>query len=434
MKNLSSPFKQHALTSALLLLGAASAFYAPWAPLCFLLPALVLLFRPNQDTSRELNELDQLLCQVGKGQLVGRLPKALRNERLESIRTNLNSALDQTETAFREILSGMAAAHSGKSWRRLQATGLHGTFRSLLEEMQALLDLLAEAEESIAREALLSKIFMRSEKGLSLAISHVGNTLGEVRIHADNCQSLANNFGQSAQSMSEASQRMSDALGNAYIAAENGVSALDDLTLKAGAIARLTGQIDAIAKQTNLLALNAAIEAARAGESGRGFAVVADEVGKLAEKSMRSAEEIAMAIAAIEASMNLATGRIGELKGAVSGAQTTADAFGKELADSARSAVQVRCLSGSISEGAQRMEISMSLVATAQKARADATAILHDEPVDSSSLSVEEHEAVRIAHARRWIKGSADREALINIYDRLFSNIESQMHYEGAGP
>ena len=38
-----------------------------------------------------------------------------------------------------------------------------------------------------------------------------------------------------------------------------------------------------------------------------------------------------------------------------------------------------------------------------------------------------EQEAVQIANARQWVKGSTDREALVQIYDQLFANIEAQM-------
>ena len=39
-----------------------------------------------------------------------------------------------------------------------------------------------------------------------------------------------------------------------------------------------------------------------------------------------------------------------------------------------------------------------------------------------------EQEAARIVRSRKWVKGSADREALVAIYDKLFANIEERMN------
>ena len=112
---------------------------------------------------------------------------------------------------------------------------------------------------------------------------------------------------------------------------------------------------------------------------------------------------------------------------AVSSARETASEFGQELSTSTESAAQVGSLASTIGEGAQAMESSMNLVALAQKARTDANTIINGDRIDTKALSEGEQEAARIVANRRWIKDSEDQKALIDLYDRLFANLEDQM-------
>lgn len=430
MANLFSRFDRRIGLIAVLASGAGGSFYWPWISVAAVVVTGILLFLPAQSTAADsTRRVDELLDEIGQGKLEHRLPQAFKEPQLESIRVNLNSALDQTETTFREIIGGAEASADGQHYRRLQATGLHGTFRTVIERIQAILDKAAQAQESIALEALLSRIFLRSEKGLSKAITHVNGTVAKVGDDAAQVGIISSSFAASAQSMSEAAERMATALGSACASSETGVRALENLGQATAGINQLTAQIDNIAKQTNLLALNAAIEAARAGESGRGFAVVADEVRKLADQSQRTAEEIARAITIMASTTTEASARIGDLNQAVAEARTTSDTFSHELAKSGQSAKEVETLGAEIRHGVHDIEYLMRLLASAQKARADVSLILHGQVMEVNDLDEMEKQVVKIAESGKWLRGSEDREALIRIYDTYFANIEAQMHH-----
>lgn len=203
------------IACTLVLLGAGGAFLGPLHALAALLGAIVVLLWPVGTAASPLTDLDRLLTAFSDGRLVERLPRAYAEPRLEQIRRHLNSSLDQTEAAFREMLGAMEASAEGHDWRRLQTSGLHGTFRIVLERMQTLLERLHQARQSIVREALLSRIFMRSERGLSNAIERVNEALAQVDAGASEVRTLAQDFFETATRMSSSANAMSVSLGGA---------------------------------------------------------------------------------------------------------------------------------------------------------------------------------------------------------------------------
>jgi len=98
---------------------------------------------------------------------------------------------------------------------------------------------------------------------------------------------------------------------------DKSVAEIESLAAATQRIDGVLNLIQTIAEQTNLLALNATIEAARAGDAGRGFAVVAHEVKALAEQTAKATTEIGENVGMIQTSTRNAVNAVREIGGVV---------------------------------------------------------------------------------------------------------------------